>query len=193
MDSRFTTALIFLFAMGMASCLYTSDGVYTVEPESGEQAVVTVQTSLDTMGNPSFSDSLDLEISYSFRVEKGEPYLVDCQLEDLPVHEIGFYYSEENIYLTHLDSLFTVESDTTVLVEEGDTVFAFISDLENEVYVISATFHLQSYLPVDQGENILYMGFYYSANTNSLADYMRIEAKITELEYSIWFEEGGTP
>jgi hypothetical protein len=192
MRSALITAWTVLLALAAGSCIYTSDGIYSVEPVPGDKAIVTVSTNLDTMQYPAVNDSLDLEVTYRFTVEKGEPYMVDCLLEDLPVHDIGFYYDGEQIYLTHLDSLFTVESDTTVLLDGTDTAFAFVRDVEHELYTLTGTFSLQALLPVQQGNNTLYMSFYYSANTNSLADLMRLEADVTDRMYTVWIERGGS-
>jgi len=185
------SCLLISLAFAAGACVYSDSGIYTVEPVPGEKAIDSVTTNLDTMTGPTVTDSLALDIKYRMMVQGGEPYYVDCWLYNLPVYELRFFYDHEDILIVLSDTVFTVESDTTIHVVESDTVLMFMKDTLSASYTLEGQFPLQPTLPVPAGDHLMQMFFYYSANTNSLADILRIEADVTELEYTITFETGG--
>lgn len=183
--------LLLVLAFTAGGCIYSDSGTYTVDPVPGEKAIDSITTNLDTIGRPMVTDSLDLDVEYRMTVSGGEPYYVDCWLADFPVYELRLIYDHDDILIYLYDTVFTMEADTTIQVIESDTVFMFVRDTLTESYTLEGSFSLQSTLPVTAGEYMLQMFFYYSANTNSLADILRSEAEVTEREYAIIFEAGG--
>lgn len=183
--------LILFLAFTAGACVYSDSGIYTVDPVPGEKAIDSITTNLDTITRPVVSDSLDLDIQYRMTVRGGEPYYVDCWLADFSVYELRLIYDQDDILIYLWDTVFTVEADTTIQVVDSDTVLMFVRDTLTESYTLDGSFSLQSTLPVTAGEHLLQMFFYYSANTNSLADILRREAQVTEREYAIIFEAGG--
>jgi len=186
-----TVILLLSLALTMGACLYSNNGTYNVEPVPGDPATVSVTTNLDTLSDPTVTDTLDLDIRYKLQVENGKPYYVDCRVENSRVYEMGIYYDSDDIYIAYPDTVIAVTSDTTLWVVEPDTLLAFVRDTLSEVYMLGGLFLIPGDLPVSPGDNSLTMDFYYSANTNSLADVLGIEAESVELEYTITFEEGG--
>ena len=186
-----TVILLLSLALTMGACLYSNNGIYSVEPVPGDPATVSVTTNLDTLSDPTVSDTLDLDIRYKMQVENGRPYYVDCWVENLLVYQLGFYYDSDDIYIAFPDTVIAVTSDTTLWVVESDTLLAFVRDTLSKAYTLGGLFLIPGDLPVLPGDNSLTLGFYYSANTNSLADVLGIEAESVELEYTITFEEGG--
>lgn len=186
-----TVILLLSLALTMGACLYSNNGTYNVDPVPGDPATVSVTTNLDTLSDPTVTDTLDLDIRYKLQVENGKPYYVNCWVENLLVYELGFYYDSDDIYIVYPDTVFAVTSDTTLWVVNPDTLLSFVRDTLSEAYILGGLFLIPGDLPVSPGDNSLTMDFYYSANTNSLADVLGIEAESVELEYTITFEEGG--
>ena len=183
--------LLLSLAFAGGACVYSDPGIYSVDPVPGEKAVDSVSTNLDTITQPSVTESLALDIEYRMTVRGGEPYYVDCWIYNLTVYELRFFYDDEDIRIVLLDTVFTVDSDTTLHVVESDTILMFVKDTIPESYSLEGLFSLPPTLPVPAGDHLMQMSFYYSANTNSLADILRIEADVTQLEYTITFDTGG--
>jgi hypothetical protein len=82
-------------ALCMGACVYSSSGIYSVEPVPGDPAIITVSTNLDTLIDPTVTDSL--AVIYTVTIEKGELYFVESKLEDQPVYERTTAYDPDTI------------------------------------------------------------------------------------------------
>jgi len=71
-------------------------------------------------------------------------------------------------------------------------LYEYISDYDPDTlaapYVLSDSFWIRGSLPLEPGIKTMSLSFYYSANTNSLADKYGIEASKRDLEYDIKLE-----
>ena len=188
---RSNAILLLSLALTMGACFYSNNGIYYVEPVPGDPAIDSITTSLDHMTDPTVTDSLDLEVEYRMQIWNGEPYYVDCWVDNYTVHSLGIYYHTDGIIIALSDTVIPVESDTTRLVIESDTLFSFLKGTLSGTYILEGLFLVPWNLPVLPGAYTLNMDFYFSANTNSLGDVIRAETDVTERDYEIIFGEGG--
>jgi hypothetical protein len=191
MKIRSKAILLLSLALTMGACFYSNDGIYYVEPVPGDPAIDSITTNLDHMNDPTVSDSLDLEVDYRMQIWNGEPYYVNCWIDNYSVHGLGIYYSSDGTIIAYSDTVIPVESDTTHFVIESDTIFSFVRDTLTRNYILEGSFLVPWNLPVLPGAYTLNMEFYFSTNTNSLGDVIRAEADVTERDYEIIFGEGG--
>ena len=124
-------------------------------------------------------------------------------------------YSESDLYLadpvpgeppvfTAITNLDTI--DTPVVTDSLEVIYEV--EIENgnfyqiEAYLLdqvlynsdttNGAFWLTPHLVEQPGIDTLFIYFFYSTNSNSLADRFELEYNVTELRYPINFEEGGT-
>ncbi len=71
-----------------------------------------------------------------------------------------------------------------------DSLIAYENDTANTSHIFRDTFEIQRTIALDSGYYSLFMYFYYSKNSNSLADIYGYEAKALEIEYDIYLEGG---
>ncbi len=97
---------------------------------------------------------------------------------------------------TVVDPVVTDSLEVTyeVLIENGEfyVVEAFIAN--QQIYLADTTsgsFQIYSHLVYQPGTDTLYLNFYYSTNSNSLADIFNLEANVVDLKYPVSFLEGG--
>ena len=132
-----TFGMVFL----INACMYSDNGVYTVDPVEGDPPVVHAVTSLDTIDQAVVNDSL--EVFYEVSIQNGELYILDVLIGNAPIYD----------------------SDTT-----------------------SGSFWIYFFDVQQPGIDTLRMNFYYSSNTNSLADVLGVEARDLGLKYAIDFK-----
>ena len=123
------------------SCFYTESDIYFVDVVPGEPPTFTVAINLDTIFEPTVTDSL--EVFYEAEIENGEFYLVQSFVS--------------NQVLFQSDSL-----QNSFWLYQDDVTYP--------------------------GLDTLYCYFYYSTNTNSLADLVKAEANIVKKRYPITFK-----
>ena len=134
-----------LILASLPACFYDDSDMYFVEPVPGDPPLISLSTSLDTLVNPTVSDSL--EVAYLVEVSNGEFYYMYAYLAGSTVYE----------------------SDST-----------------------QGTFWITSFMADSSGIDSLYMDFYFSTNSNSLADQLGYEAVVESLSYAIDFSMGGS-
>jgi len=90
-----------------------------------------------------------------------------------------------------IDSLY-VEYFTEITGGELYYVYAGLAgSLVFESDSLLGSFWINSSMADSAGIDTLYLEFYYSSNSNSLADKIGYEALVKELKYAIYFAEGG--
>jgi hypothetical protein len=103
---------------------------------------------------------------------------------------------------TNLDTLMdpvvtdTLEIAYEVLIENGEFYLAEAYIVNQQVYYADTTkgsFLLYRNMVYEPTTDTLYFNFYYSTNSNSLADIFNLEAHVIKLKYPITFQEGGVP
>lgn len=80
----------------------------------------------------------------------------------------------------------TGEVDET---EAYDSLLYLEANVGSGAKIISDSFIIQKDVELLPGENVLSLYFYYSTNSNTLADLVGVESNITELFYFIYLEE----
>jgi hypothetical protein len=86
---------VICLACCMGACVYSSSGIYNVEPVPDDPAVIDITTSLDTMIDPTVTDSM--AVIYTVEIDKGELYYIESKLEDLPVYELATAYDPDTV------------------------------------------------------------------------------------------------
>ncbi len=102
---------------------------------------------------------------------------------------------------TNLDTLHnppvndSLEVIYQAVVEGGEFYYVYADVVNTSIFESDSSygsFWIDSVLADSSGVDTLYMEFYYSSNTNSLADKVNYEARTEILKYAIDFNPGGT-
>ncbi len=126
------------------ACTYSESDIFHVDPVPGDPPEIWVTTNLDTVDDPTVSDSL--EIVYDVDIVNGKFY----QIEAYVMNSMVF------------------NSDTT-----------------------HGSFWITPSFVIEPGMDTLAMYFFFSTNSNSLADIVDLEFNFITLKYPIYYEEGG--
>ena len=101
---------------------------------------------------------------------------------------------------TNLDSLYnppvndSLEVEYLVEISGGELYYVYAEIASSMVFESDSTrgrFWVTSSMAGSAGIDTLHMEFYYSSNTNSLADKLGYEAMVWYLDYALDFNEGG--
>ncbi len=85
MKSRTFILLAGIIVTIVNACMYSNDGVYTVDPVPDDPPVVWATTNLDSIDNPVVYDSL--EVVYDISIQNGKLYILDVLVGNAPVYE----------------------------------------------------------------------------------------------------------
>ena len=85
MKSRTFILLAGIIVSIVNACMYSNDGVNTVNPVPDDPPVVWATTNLDSMDNPVVYDSL--KVVYDISIQNGELYILDVLVGNVPVYE----------------------------------------------------------------------------------------------------------
>jgi hypothetical protein len=119
-----------------------------------------------------------------------EMYYVEPLAADPPVISVS----------TNLDSLFnppvndSLEVEYLVDISGGELYYVYAEIANSMVFESDSTrgiFWVTPYMADSAGIDTLHMQFYYSSNTNSLADKLGYEALVKYLDFALDFNAGG--
>ncbi len=125
-----------------------------------------------------------------------------CFYSDLEMYEVEPIPGDPPVFSasTNLDSLYNppVNDSLEVIYQveiEGGEFYYVYADVGNTMIFESdstyGSFWINSYLADSSGVDTLYMGFYYSSNSNSLASNVGYEPLVEYLNIAIDFNQGG--
>lgn len=126
----------------------------------------------------------------------------------------GCFYSDTDMYFvepvpgdppqltvtTNLDTLYNPLVDDSLEVTYladitgGELYYVYAELAQSTVFESDSTqgsFWITPFMADSAGIDTLHMGFYYSANTNSLADLFGYEARVKYLDFALDFNTGG--
>ncbi len=103
--------IVWLALALICSCTYIEPDTYYVKPVAGDPAVITLNTSLDTIENPLVRDSL--EVTYGISVENGELYELNAF-----VHHQVIYSSDSTLGSFWIYSSYVPDPGTDSLLLE---------------------------------------------------------------------------
>jgi hypothetical protein len=121
-----------------------------------------------------------------------------CFYSDSEIYEVEPVADDPPVFsvTTNLDTLDnplvndSLEVIYEVNIEEGELYYVYAVIAETQVFEsdsIYGSFWIDQGVAGEPGVDTLYLDFYYSSNSNSLADYAKYEALLTSLKIAVEF------
>ncbi|MFH0758851.1 MAG: hypothetical protein V2B15_16300 [Bacteroidota bacterium] len=87
--------ILLVISFFLIGCSYSNTEIYFVDPEPGEPAIIFATSNLDSMVDPSVTDSL--LIIYKLEIEHAELYYVEGGMENYRIYELTPDYDPDTL------------------------------------------------------------------------------------------------